>query len=219
MRLRLRWWRELFFLGALLFCLVALLPLRFALDRLGFAENGLAAREANGSVWVGMLADARFGTVPLGDVAAGLRALPLLAGRARLDLSQEDDGAHAGLSASRHGFGIDDATGTIEAPGLGGLPPAKLDLEDVSVRFGDGLCAAAEGRVRAQLAGELAGAPLAAMLSGDVRCDGPALLLPLTSQSGRDRLWVRVFGDGAYSVDATMISAGTPYSEHFEGRF
>lgn len=218
MRLRLRWWREMFFLGALLFALVALLPLRFALDRLGFGEKGLTARESVGSVWLGALVDARFGTVPLGDVATRLRALPLLAGRSRLDLRQEGDGLRAGVTASRHGFGIDDASGTIEAPGLGGLPPAKLDLADVSVRFGDGLCAAAEGRVRAQLTGELNGAPLA-MMSGDVRCDGPALLLPLASRSGRDRLWVRLFGDGSYRVDAAMLPGGTSYSESFEGRF
>ena len=49
MRLRLRWWRELFFLGALLFSLIALLPLRLALDGLGFADKGLTAREAEGA--------------------------------------------------------------------------------------------------------------------------------------------------------------------------
>ena len=219
MRLRLRWWRELFFLGALLFSLAALLPLRFAVDRLGFAEKGLAAREAEGSVWRGGLAEARFGTIPLGDVATRLRAWPLLAGRARLDLRQEGEGLRGGLTVSRHGFGIDDLSGTLEGPGLGSLPPPALDLADVSVRFGDGLCASAEGLVKARFAGDLGGVPLASGFSGEARCDGPALLLPLRSQSGADRLDVRMFADGRYRLDAAMRPGGLPYLARFDGSF
>jgi general secretion pathway protein N len=219
MRLRLRWWRELFFAGALLFSLVALLPLRVALDWLGFGEKGLAAREAQGSVWLGALADARFGTMPLGDVATRLRVLPLLAGRARLDLAQVGDGLSAGVTVSRHGFGIDDASGALTAPALAGLPPPTLELSDLSVRFGDGLCAHAEGLVKARFAGELAGVPLTAGFSGEARCDGPALLLPLASQSGADRLDVRLFADGRYRVEAALRPLGAPYSGRFEGKF
>jgi len=220
MRLRLRWWRELFFLAALLFSLVALLPLRVALDALGFAEKGLAAEQAEGSVWLGALSGARFGTVPLGDVATRLRALPLLVGRARLDVAQEGDGFRAGLSATRHGVGIDDATGRIEAGGFGAVPPSTLELGDLSVRFEDGLCAAAEGMVTARLSGPLGpAAEVASGFSGQARCDGPALLLPLRSQSGGDRLDVRLFADGRYQIDAALRSGGTPHSQRFEGIF
>ena len=218
MKLRLRWWRELFFLGALLFALVALLPLRFALDWLGFADKGLTAGQADGSVWAGALSSARFGTVPLGDVGTRLRLLPLLAGRARLDL-EEADGLKAGVTVSRHGVGIDDASGTIEVPGLAGLPPATLDLADVSVRFGDGHCASADGLVKARMAGELGGVALTGGYSGQARCEGPALLLPLASQSGTDRFNVRLFADGRYRVDANLRPGGLPYSQRFEGRF
>jgi general secretion pathway protein N len=219
MRLRLRWWRELFFFGAFLFSLFALLPLRFAIDRLGFAERGLAARQAEGSVWLGALAEARFGNIPLGDVEARLRALPLLAGRARLDLRQDGEGLRGGLTGSRHGFGIDDASGTIEAAGIEGLPASAVDLADFSVRFGDGLCAAADGRVTLRAAGELAGAPLAGTFSGEARCDGPTLLLPLASQSGADRVDLRLFADGRYRVDAALRPGGTLSSRRFEGSF
>lgn len=219
MRLRLRWWREIFFLGALLFSLVALLPLRFALGWLGFADKGLSAREASGSVWLGALSEARFGTVPLGDVATRLRVLPLLLGRARLDLEQSDGGLSGGVTLSRHGFGIDDATGTIEGPALAELPPPALDLSDVSFRFADGLCAHAEGLVKARFAGELGSVPLTAAFSGEARCDGPALLLPLVSQSGGDRLGVRLFADGRYRVDVVLRPGGAPYSSRLEGRF
>jgi general secretion pathway protein N len=219
MRLRLRWWRELFFLGALLFSLFALLPLRFALGWLGFADQGLTAREASGSVWLGALAEARFGTVPLGDVATRLRLLPLLVGRTRLDLEQADDGLRGAVTLSRHGFGIDDVTGTVEGPVLAELPPPTLDLADVSFRFADGLCAHAEGLVKARFAGEIGSVPLTAGFSGEARCDGPALFLPLVSQSGGDRLNVRLFADGRYRIDAALHPAGAPYSSRFEGRF
>jgi general secretion pathway protein N len=219
MRLRLRWWRELFFLGAFLFSLAALLPLRFAIDSLGYADKGLTARGAAGSLWLGALDDARLGPVPLGTVATRLRVLPLLAGRARLDVAQDGDGFRAGLTASRHGFGIDDASGTIEVAGFGAMPSSTLDLADVSVRFGDGLCAAAEGMVKARLSGPLGDAPLVPGFSGEARCDGPAVLLPLRSQSGADRLDVRLFADGHYQVDAALRTGGTAYSQRFEGVF
>ncbi|HEX8225609.1 MAG TPA: type II secretion system protein N [Allosphingosinicella sp.] len=219
MRLRLRWWRELFFLGALLFGLVALLPLHFAIDSLGFADRGLTARSAAGSVWVGALDEARLGPVPLGRVATRLRLLPLLAGRARLDVAQDGDGFRAGLTATRHGFGIDDASGMIEVAGFGPVPAATLDLADVSVRFDDGLCANAEGMVKARLAGQLGAAPLVPGFSGEARCDGPAILLPLRSQSGADRLDVRLFAEGRYQIDVAVRTGGTTYSQRFEGVF
>lgn len=219
MRIRLRWWRELFFLGALLFSLAALLPLRVALDWLGFADKGLTAAHAEGSIWAGALGEARFGTVDLGNVETRLRFLPLLVGRARLDLEQEDDGLRGGLTLSRHGFGIDDATGSIEAPALDNLPPATLDLSDLSFRFGDGLCAEGGGLVKARFAGEMAGMPLTASLSGQPRCDGQALLLPLASQTSPDRLDVRIFADGRYRVDAAIKVGEAPYFGRFDGRF
>ena len=219
MRLRLRWWREIFFLLALLFALAALVPLRFAMGWLGFADKGLSAREASGSIWLGALSEARFGTVPIGDVATRLRFLPLLVGRARLDLEQSDDGFRGGVTLSRHGFGIDDATGTIEGPALAELPPPSLDLADVSFRFADGLCAYAEGLVKARFAGELGSVPLAATFSGEARCDGAALLLPLASQPGGERLDVRLFADGRYRVDAVLRPGGGSYSTRLEGRF
>lgn len=219
MRLRLRWWRQIFFVCALLFSLAALLPLRFALGWLGYADKGLAAREATGSVWLGALTEARFGTVALGDVATRLRFLPLLIGRARLDVQQADDGLRGGVTVSRHGFGIDDATGRLEAEALGDLPPPTLDLADLSVRFADGMCVHAEGLVKARFAGELVGVSLTAGFSGEARCDGPAVLLPLVSQSGGDRLDVRLFADGRYRIDAALRPGGLPYSARFEGKF
>jgi len=99
------------------------------------------------------------------------------------------------------------------------LPPPALDLADLSVHFEDGLCAAADGLVKARFAGELGGVELPAGFSGEARCEGPALLLPLRSQSGADRLDVRLFADGRYRIDAALRPGGVPYSRRLEGRF
>ena len=57
----LRW--PLFLAAAFLFSLVALLPMRLALDWLGFGERGLSARAATGSLWLGALQEAQVGPV------------------------------------------------------------------------------------------------------------------------------------------------------------
>lgn len=211
MRVRLPLGRSLFFLSALLFALFALLPLRVGLDRLGLDERGFAAREAQGSLWFGALSEARLGGVALGDVEARLRVLPLLLGRARLELKRIGDGERleGALVASRHGFGIEDASGRFQLSIPGPLPPATLDLDDLSVEFAGGLCRRAEGRARAGFGGEIAGVTLPATLSGDLRCDGGTLLLPLAGQSGMERLDLRLSEDGRYRAEL-IVRPGDP---------
>src|SRR3546814_12494389 len=91
MRFRVPVGRRLFVLCAILFALVALFPLRLALDWLALDERGFAAREAKGSLWLGALSEAQFGSVELGDLQARLRTLPLFVGRARMDLERGGD--------------------------------------------------------------------------------------------------------------------------------
>ena len=207
MRIRLPLGRTVFFVCAFLFALVALLPLRLALDWLGLDERGLAAREAQGSIWFGAVSEAQLGAVALGDLTAGLRTLPLFIGRARVDLERVDeaDRLEGSATVSRHSFGIDDMTanldiGTAFAP----LPIASLDLGDVTARFANGACTAAEGVVKATIAGEVAGIALPGGLSGNARCDDGALLLPLVSQSGMEALNVRIRDNGSYQVELAV---------------
>src|SRR3546814_15218726 len=91
MRFRLPLGRRLFVLCAILFALVALFPLRLALDWLALDERGFAAREATGSLWLGALSEAQFGSVELGALQARLRPLPLLVRRAPPDLEPRAD--------------------------------------------------------------------------------------------------------------------------------
>ena len=210
MRVRLPMRKSLFFVAAFLFALLALLPLGLALRWLGMDDRGFAAREAQGSVWLGIVREARFGSVPLGDLEARLRAFPLAIGRARVDLrhSGEGEGFEGGITVSRHAFGIDDVEARLlPAPSVGPLPAASFDLSDLSAHFSDGVCASAEGLVKASLSGDAAGIPLPRTLSGNARCDGGALLLPLAAQSGMERLDLRLFEDGRYRVELLLRPA------------
>lgn len=207
MRVRLPLGRTVFFVCAFLFSLLALLPLRLALDWLALDERGVAAREARGSIWLGALTEAQIGAVPLGDLATQLRTLPLFIGQARVDLTGADqpDRLKGSATVSRHGFAIDDMTARLELGGaLAPLPVGAVDLSDVTAHFDDGLCTSAEGLVRANIAGDIAGVTLPGGLSGNARCDRGALMLPLVGQSGMEALNLRLFEDGRYEVELAV---------------
>lgn len=202
--------RPLALFGAMLLVgLLLFLPMRLALGLTGLGEQGLVARRVSGSIWGATLSEARFGDLALGDLSARLSPLPLLIGQVRVPLAGPDSpGAapvRAALTLSRHALGVEDATGgfatgRVFAP----LPVTSLDLEDVTVRFRDGRCEAAEGRVRATLGAAAAGIALPPSIAGPARCDGGALLLPLTSQAGTESIRLRVEGDGRYRAEFSI---------------
>jgi general secretion pathway protein N len=207
MRIRLPLGRSLFFLCAFLFAIVALLPLRLALGWLGMDKRGLAAREVKGSIWLGGLSEVQAGGVSLGDLSARLATLPLFIGRARMEVRRDDapQPFRGAVTVSRHRFGVDDLSGRVDAASLfAGLPLAGLDLTDISVQFADGLCASADGMVKAELGASIAGVSLPGGLSGTARCEDGALLLPLRGQSGAEALAIRVHGDGRYRAEVTL---------------
>lgn len=202
MRIALPMRRTVFFLAMLAIALIVLLPLRLALGWLSLDTLGFAAREARGSVWFGQLAETRFAGTPLGDLDARLDVLPLLAGRARVDLARRGDGGDAfrgAVSVTRRTVGADDVTARV-MPGqtFAPLPLTALDLADLSVRFRDGLCEQADGLVRATLGSGFGGVDLSSGLTGTARCDGGALLLPLASRSGQERFTLSLRQGGNY---------------------
>lgn len=193
----------------LLIGLLLFLPMRLALGWFGVGEQGLTARRVSGSIWGASLSEARFGDLVLGDLSARLSPLPLLIGRARVALIGPETAAappvRAAVFVSRHLIGVDDATGSfptgrIFAP----LPVTTLQLDDVTIRFRDGACEAAEGRVQATLGAAAAGIALPAGIAGNVRCDRGALLLPLASQAGTEAIALRVEGDGRYRAELSI---------------
>lgn len=206
----------------LLIGLLALLPMRLALGWLGLGEQGLVARRVSGSIWGATLTEARFGDLALGDLSARLSPLPLLLGRARVALAGPDAAAasplRAALTVGSHAIGLDGAsggfaTGRAFAP----LPVTRIDLEDVTVRFRDDRCEAAEGRVRATLGPAPAGIALPATIAGAVRCDRGALLLPLASQAGTESIQLRVEGDGRYQADFLIQPSDPLLGARLEG--
>lgn len=206
-RVRLRTGRAALLGAMLALGMLAFLPLRLALGWLGLGEQGLSARAVTGSVWEGRLTEARFGDLALGDLGAGLSPLRLLIGQARVALEGPGDQAalRGAVTVGRHLLGVDDLsamvpTGRVFAP----LPVTGLALERVSVRFRDGACEAADGRVRADVAGELGGVVLPPSLSGPVRCEGAALLVPLASQAGTEGVTLRVTADGRYRAQLSI---------------
>ena len=208
MRVNLPWGRAALLGAMLLAALVLTFPLRLAAGWFGLDAFGVSAREVRGSVWSGRLGEARLASLPIGDVGARLNLLPLLAGRARIDLSRDGespDRLEGAISVSRNGGGIDDATARVAlGPLLAPLPLLAMDLSDVSVHFKDGLCEKAEGRVRAEIDGAAMGLSLPGGLSGNARCDGGALLLPLVSQSGMEAVSLRLISGSRYQAEVSV---------------
>jgi general secretion pathway protein N len=189
--------RSIVFVCAVLAFVVAILPLRLAAEWLGLDARGFSARRATGSLWFGgSFQEARLGAISLGDVNARLQFLPLLAGRARLDLDRRGERLNGGVTVTRNGYGVDDVTGQIDASQL--ITPAIIEtliLDDMSLFFANGACLKAEGSVRARLAASVPGFGDEA-LSGAVRCDGPVAVLPLTNASGTVLAEIRVDAGG-----------------------
>lgn len=208
-RIRLRTGRAALF-GAMLFiALIVFLPMRAALGWVGIDDEGLVARRVSGTIWGATLTEARFGEIALGDLHARLSPLPLLLGRATIVFTGPDTSAgtpvRGSASISRHGVGMDHmtavlATGTIFAP----VPVSALALDDVSIRFRDGRCERAEGRVRATLGGDVGGIALPQSVSGTPRCEGGAVLLPLTSQAGTESIALRIQSAGTYRAELSL---------------
>jgi general secretion pathway protein N len=205
-RMRLPLGRTLLFLALFAMAMMAMLPLRLVLDWIGIDRHGFAAREVRGSVWFGSMSDAQLGAASVGDVQARLRTLPLLVGRARVDLLRGGtDALSGGVTVTSGSFGIDDMNARLSlGDALAPLPVGAVDLRDLTARFSDGACSEADGLVRAAVAGEVAGVALPGGLSGNARCDGRMLLLPLASQSGMESLFIRLSGDGRYRTDLLL---------------
>jgi general secretion pathway protein N len=239
-RIRLTTRPAVLFAAMLLIALVVFLPMRLVLGWAGAGEAGLLARSVAGTIWGSTLREARFGDLALGDLRARLSPLPLLTGRAAMTLEGPGGTGTPPLSGtafvSRHGYGIGGMTARIATGrAFQPLPVTALDLDGVTVRFEDGTCTAAEGRVRAALAGEVAGIGVPASVSGDARCDAGALLLPLSSAGGAESIALRIGGNGRYRADLSIrptdpvvatrleasgfVRSGDGYTLSVDGRF
>lgn len=185
-----------------LIALVATMPLRMLFAIAGAEEFDIAARSIRGPVWWGAAEDLQAGPVRIGTVDVMLSPLHLFLGRARLDISRKKgmpDDIEGALTAGLASSGIDDVTGTLPMGGaLAPLPVSAVEMQGVSIAFNGSRCVRAEGRVRALLSASVPGLNLSNGLTGEVRCDGSDLLVPLVSQSGSERIDLRIRGNGRY---------------------
>lgn len=202
---------KLALLVVLLLGLIAFFPLRLAMGMLRLDRYDIAAQSVRGSIWLGKASKLTVGKVSLGTVNAGLSPVQLLVGRARLDIWRRagaPDDIEGALTAGFNRVGIDDVTGNIPlGPVFAPLPITAIEFKDLSAYFSGSKCGHAEGRIRAYIGGDLPGLNLSQGLSGDVRCDGAAILLPLVSQSGLEKLNLRIGADGHNSAEMLVQSS------------
>lgn len=207
--------RRVLVLIVLLATLVALFPLPLALSLLDLDQIGVSARSVSGSIWSGRLDEVAAAGVPIGTVEARLSPFELLLGRARIDVGRPADAAGDGplsgaVTVSRNSLGVADVTAVVPlAAALAPLPVSNVTLSNFNVRFDGGACTRASGSARAVLTGSIAGVALAQGLNGNAVCDGRYVRIPLTSQSGQERLDVRVAVDGEYVADLIAILPDT----------
>lgn len=181
-------------------------PLRAAFSIFGLKDMGVAARSLRGPIWWGGAEELQIRGVQLGSVDVFLNPVQLLIGRVRIDVSRrlgtpEDISGAITVGLGRRG--IDDVTGALAlAAPLAPLPVSRVEFDDLTVHFSSGKCTVAEGRVRARVPGLVSALNLANGLSGEARCAGEAVELPLVSQSGQEQVMIRITQDGSYQ--ATM---------------
>ena len=210
MKIRMPFGRVAFFVAAFFFALVALTPLGLAIRWFGLDTRGLAAREAEGSVWLGALKEAQLGPAPIGDVSARLNSLPLFLGRARVSLARADETQRfeGAATVSRHGFGFDDATGQLRLGALlAPLPITAVELQEVSIGFAERPVqprrrAGAGDRERRCRRAEPCppGSPATRAAPATRRC------CRWSGQSGMEQLNIRLFADGRYRVELLVRS-------------
>ena len=186
-----------------LVALVALFPMRIALDWIGLERAGLTAREVRGSVWNATLSEAQFGGAALGDVDASLSPLPLILGRAQVNLSNPT-GLNGRVTVARRSVEANIDQALLEGfPALGALDIGALRLSSVAVMFVDGQCVEAGGNVSAVVTLPWAQGAIPP-LDARIRCDAGALLLPLASAGGAERLDIRLYGDRRVQARAVV---------------
>lgn len=211
--MRLDWSRRTRIAIVLLFAfgLILFMPMRIALGLSGLERLGVAAREVRGTLWSGRIDQLMLGTMPVGSVNAALSPVSLLMGRARFDIWRRQGAADdlgGALTVGLGRVGIDDVTGAVPlGRSFAPLPIGSLVMEDVTAYFSGDRCGHAEGRVRAQMAGQFPGLNLAQGLSGAASCDGDALLLPLVSQSGLEKINLRIWRSGRYGAEMRVETA------------
>ena len=194
--------------------LIVAFPLRLALGLADPGGRGITAREVGGTIWNGGIGDLRVGALPLGDVAANLRPLPLLIGRREVHIERlATAGAEPDFSANAAGgegwLSLRDVRGQVPiGDALGSIPATALGFNDFHAELSGGRCVEAGGQVSLILAPFSELMPGAVALSGTARCSKGALYVPMKGPTGLENLFLRLEPDGRWRAD--LVLGGLP---------
>lgn len=199
-----RW--GLWFGGVFALAMFALLPIRLAVA--GIADVGFTARQAAGTIWYGRIGELMYRDRRLGTFEAAVDPIALLTGTVRMTLNRMDDpqGPLTGVLRSGGSVGVDTLDGRIGAAGLfGSIPLDAIEAQALTVRFKDGRCVRADGRIKAILATPIPGLA-STELAGAARCEGERIRFNLTAPSGQGGLEFYVTGQGQYRAWLRLAS-------------
>ena len=195
---------------AVIVALIATFPLSLAFGVIGLKDMGVTARSLRGPVWWGGAEELSIGGVRLGTVNVFLDPFHLLIGQAQVEFIRVNGRPDDLLGAVLVGPGVRGLASVTGSVPLGNaLAPlfvTRANFDKFSVRFSGNRCVEAQGRVRATMAAVFTGLDLANGLSGEARCDGEVLLIPLASQSGQERIDLRMRASGAYEASMRIRS-------------
>lgn len=194
-----------------LIALAATFPMRLAMA--WSAPGQVSARVIEGPVWNAAIYDLRAGALPLGDVAAKLRFLPLLIGRREIHVERAGPSGISEFAANGAGGSgwvrLSEVQGQVPlGDGFGSIPASALGFEAFHATMQDGRCSEAGGKISLIVSPitELMPGPVA--LSGTARCNKGALYVPMTGPSGMERLFLRLEPSGKWRAD--LVLAGLP---------
>lgn len=192
--------------------LVALFPLRVALDLSGAGGKRMAAQAVAGTIWTGRIGELNAGPLPLGTVDAGIAPLPLLIGRAEVWLRRPDAAGEpfaAVVSGAKGNLSLRHVNGTVPLGGAAGaLPVDSVGFGEFAMTMRDGKCTSAEGTLSLKLGPVSALLPGDMTLTGKAMCRDGALYVPMQGPSGMEKLLLKVGSDGKWTAD--LVFAGLP---------
>ena len=195
-------WKWLVAVVLVLVVWLVVLPLRQVTR---FIAPELTSTEISGSIWKGRLANAEWRGVALGDLEVALDPRALLDGDVRLDFKRGASELTGRLGTGNGRHVAERLNGRVRVPLKSSLATdLDVTLENAEISIdAAGQCQKASGQVATRLSG-IPGLGTSPVLSGVVRCDDGALLLPLRSSDDTVGLDVRLWADRRYRADVTV---------------
>lgn len=206
--MRTRW---IVWTGALaVLALVALFPLRLALDWSDFQRIGFTARQVGGTIWYGRVGELHLRSQAIGTLEVTVDPASLLLGTVSMRFNRLDspEGPLVGEIVAGGSRGIRSTSGRIAVGGMfAPLPLAALELNEVTALFRNGKCDEAGGRIRPVLAAPVPGLSFGPDLAGSVECEGERARARLESASGADSIEFYIQESGDYRAWISVRSS------------